>query len=413
MEITKQPAGEKLLVHITGRLDAYWSDHLTKALGESVREGFHQLQLDLSRVDYLSSAGIRVLIQYYKQLKSIGGALTVVNPSESVMGILDMAGLSAMLKVTAAAPAPAKAAAPERMETETAIYHVHDQAPGATLTLKLHGDPLKLADTSFTAADCRNLLFPDGTFGLGLGAFGSDFEDCKERFGEFLAVAGAAAYLPTDDTNVPDYMVSEEALVPEVKALYALAGQGQFAKFIRFDAKPEPPGVLPLSDIVNQAMAFAGGEDVAFAMVAEAAGLVGAALKRSAIAGKGQSPFSFPAVRDWLAYTSERAYQQTLAVVVGIACRGANPKLAPFVRPLCTTTSLHGHFHAAVFPYRPLQRGELNLHTTINGLFTSESVQGLLHLMADEENLNSVGQSEFLRGACWVGPLSEITPAAS
>jgi anti-anti-sigma factor len=411
MEINKQPVGELLIVQVTGRLDAYWSDHLSNSLGESVKGGFHHLQLDLARVDYISSAGIRVLIQFYKQLKAIQGSFAVIEPSAAVVDILEMAGLSMLLKAGPIAAPVKKAAEPVRMEMETAIYYVHEQAPQGAIKLRLTGDPAKFAQASYAAADCQTHKFPDGTFGLGLGAFGSDFTDCKDRFGEFLAVAGAACYLPTDGTNVPDYMVTEEALVPELKTLYALAGQGQFAKFIRFDAKPEPPGVLTLSEIVNQTMAFSGGDQIGFVMVAEAAGLVGASLKKSAAAGNQEAPLSFPAVRDWLAYTSERAYQQTLVVVVGVASRNPTPGLAPFVRPICTTSNLSGHFHAAVFPYRPLQRGELDLRTVINGLFTTESVQGLLHLISDEENLNGVGQSEFLRGACWVSPLSEVTTA--
>jgi hypothetical protein len=54
-----------------------------------------------------------------------------------------------------------------------------------------------------------------------------------------------------------------------------------------------------------------------------------------------------------------------------------------------------------------LQRGELNLHTVVHGLFTSEPIEGLLHLLPDDREITGVGQSEFLRGALWVGPVSK------
>ena len=51
----------------------------------------------------------------------------------------------------------------------------------------------------------------DSRFALGIGAFGASDADCRDRFGEFIAVAGAAAYLPGDGTDVPDYLVASDA----------------------------------------------------------------------------------------------------------------------------------------------------------------------------------------------------------
>ena len=72
---------------------------------------------------------------------------------------------------------------------------------------------------------------------VGLGAFGNHFEDCQGRFGEFLAVAGAAAYQPTDGSNVPDYQMSEAMFVPELQVLYSLNCDGPFARLARFESK--------------------------------------------------------------------------------------------------------------------------------------------------------------------------------
>src|SRR5205814_9598825 len=88
------------------------------------------------------------------------------------------------------------------------------------LTCEAIGDPAPLRGGGCDAQDCRAIRFPAATFGLGLGAFGHNFEDARERFGEFLAVAGSAAYLPTDGTNVADFMMSSGDLVPAVPTLY-------------------------------------------------------------------------------------------------------------------------------------------------------------------------------------------------
>lgn len=411
MEIQKQTNGDLLEMKIQGRLDAYWSDHLTNSIEESIRQGSHKIQLNLSQVDYLSSAGIRVLLKFYKQLKGINGFLSVAQPSEGARSILAMAGLADVLITDETPEVPeVKAQGPVRHESENGIYYVHEIAPGATLKCSLVGDPGQL-ETGFS--ECHNLSFPESTFGIGVGAFGTDFNDCAERFGEFFALEGAAAYLPTDGANVPDYVLSEGALVPEIKALYALAGKGRFARLIRFDAKPEPPGVIAMGDLAEAALQFSKADSVAIAMIAEAGGLVGAALRKSpAKIAKGEAPLAFPGVRDWLSFTAERAYERTLCLVVGIASRSEPPAFKPILRPIGPGTTATGHFHAAVFPYRPLQRGELNLRTAVNGLFITDPIQTILHLLPDDRDFNGVGQSEFMRGAIWVGPISDLAPGS-
>jgi hypothetical protein len=72
-------------------------------------------------------------------------------------------------------------------------------------------------------------------------------------------------------------------------------------------------------------------------------------------------------------------------------------------------TSAQGHFHAAIFPYRPLPRGNLPLTESVANLLATESAQAVVHLLADEREFEGVGQTDLMRGACWVGPLK--TPA--
>src|SRR5262249_597802 len=149
------------------------------------------------------------------------------------------------------------------------------QLPGAQLEISLIGRPEKFFNGGFQETDCTSVSLPPGTFGLGLGAFGNGFQDCRDRFGEFVAVAGTATTLPTDGTNLPAFVLTEESLVPELKVLYALGGKGRFAQMIRFDAKPEPPGVIPLSGLLGAVMEISGAASAGVVILAESAGLIG------------------------------------------------------------------------------------------------------------------------------------------
>jgi len=81
----------------SGRLDESWAGHLSGALDAVIREGAHKIRLNMAAVTYLSSAGIRILIIFYKQLAEIQGSFAVINPSLSVRKILDMTRLSPSL----------------------------------------------------------------------------------------------------------------------------------------------------------------------------------------------------------------------------------------------------------------------------------------------------------------------------
>ncbi|HNY24036.1 MAG TPA: STAS domain-containing protein, partial [Bacteroidales bacterium] len=71
LEILRDNREEQVLLSCSGRLDATSTDHLTDYLDRLVREGKYYIELDLSRIDYLSSAGIRALVVQYKNLKAL------------------------------------------------------------------------------------------------------------------------------------------------------------------------------------------------------------------------------------------------------------------------------------------------------------------------------------------------------
>lgn len=408
MDITKQQGDGVLEVSVKGRLDGYWADHLDASLAETVREGQYHLRLNLAQVTFLSSAGIAVLIKYYKQLSRIQGSLVVSSPSEPVRVVLGLTRLAALLiEATPASTTTVAAVAAEgrSLERHEATFRVYDLEPGASLTCRTIGSDAPLGTSSFIDADCTTLQCPDSVFALGIGAFGDSFEDCRDRFGEFLSVAGAAVYLPADGTNVPDYLIASGALAPEPKVLYGLLCQGSFARLARFDAQDED-GDITLADLAETCLEISGAPAAGVVMVAEASGLVGAALRQSpARTGTDRDLFAYPGVRSRLTFTAERAFARSLALVAGVVAREDEGHNRPQLRPIGGAKKLYGHFHAAAFSFRPFQKGRIDLKETVTSLFETEAVLGVLHLLHDDRGAAGAGPSEFIRGACWVGPI--------
>ena len=94
MEITEHRTSDTLELHITGRLDSSWAEPLARRLDEVIREGAHHLRLNLAAIDYISSAGIRVLVKFHRQLHGMQGSFAISLPSEPVQTVLELAGLA-------------------------------------------------------------------------------------------------------------------------------------------------------------------------------------------------------------------------------------------------------------------------------------------------------------------------------
>lgn len=393
-----------------GRLDNYWTEHLQRNLDGVIREGAHCIRLNLSEISFLSSAGVGLLVMFHKKLKAIGGSFVITSPSDRVKQVLDLCKLSpVLLSDRSAAAPPIRKTEARRFSTPAGSFEVMECAPEKPLVCHRIGDPGLLKGCRFGPEDCRKVAFPVATYGLGLGAFGDGFEDAQTRFGEFLAVDGSAAYLPTDGTNVPDFMVSSGDLVPEMNVLYGLRWEGEFSHLVRFEtASADSP--ISLAELVRTALEISGVPVVAMVMVAESAGLVGAALRRSPAAATGvdHAPFQYPGVRSWLSFSTERLYSRSLALISGVAAGSVCAPLAPMLRPLGTEAWPVGHFHAAAFSYCPLKKGSIDLKDTVTTLFETETLQGVLHLLTDHRDAAGPQQSEFVRGACWIGAASEI-----
>jgi anti-anti-sigma factor len=401
MEITRIPTAGALELRIRGRLDGYWADHLSQSLAETIREGHDRIRLELSEVTFMSSAGIGVLMKCYKQLQRIDGSLVVTRPSSQVRTVLEMTNLAGVL-IESAEAAPEIPAGPTdgtRVEQSGAVFHIFDLVPAAEIRCRVIGTDAPLAASAFSEEHCSCLRLPDSSFAFGIGAIGEGFSDCRDRFGEFVAVGHAAAYQPADGTSVPDYLVGSGDHASNLQVLYCLAGNGSFSRLVRFDAVSSR--AITLGDLAARCLEVSGADTAAVVIVGEAAALVGAALRQSpAHRGEGDL-FAFPAIRSRLTFTTDRAFARSLTLAVGIVARSPQPQL----RPLGDSPDLFGHFHAAAFSFGPVKRGRIDLKETVANLFETESLLGVLHLLNDTREVAGIGQSEFIRGACWTGPV--------
>ena len=97
MTINKNKSGSTLTIALEGRLDTTTAPDLEKEIKTSL-DGVTELVMDFSKLDYISSAGLRVLLSAHKAM-SKQGAMKVVNVNEMVMEVFEVTGFSDILTI--------------------------------------------------------------------------------------------------------------------------------------------------------------------------------------------------------------------------------------------------------------------------------------------------------------------------
>ena len=97
LDIKKTIDGEKAFFSISGRIDSATAPDLDREIKESIGS-LTQLTLDMKDVEYISSAGLRVLLASQKVMNK-QGEMTVLNVNETIMEIFEVTGFINILTI--------------------------------------------------------------------------------------------------------------------------------------------------------------------------------------------------------------------------------------------------------------------------------------------------------------------------
>ncbi len=98
MNITKEYNEKELTLYVEGRIDTLTSQDLEKEINDELGN-FESLILDFTDVEYISSAGLRVLIATQKKLKKDDIPFVIKNVNDTVNEIFRMSGFNKILKI--------------------------------------------------------------------------------------------------------------------------------------------------------------------------------------------------------------------------------------------------------------------------------------------------------------------------
>lgn len=91
MTIETEKRDETLILRLNGRLDTDTAPQLQEAI-DAMPEDVRDLQIDMEQLEYVTSAGLRVLLAAMKKMKAGGGKMTVYNVNDAVMEVFQITG---------------------------------------------------------------------------------------------------------------------------------------------------------------------------------------------------------------------------------------------------------------------------------------------------------------------------------
>ena len=99
VDISTETAGEVTIVLVEGNLDTNTAPEAQQRLDALLEEGRSKLLVDFAALEYISSAGLRVLLSTTKRLNAAGGLMHISGLNETVDEIFEISGFSTIFNV--------------------------------------------------------------------------------------------------------------------------------------------------------------------------------------------------------------------------------------------------------------------------------------------------------------------------
>ncbi len=394
MQAVSEERGDRLKISISGRFDGEGAKVVAGALEHALNTGWHSVELDMDGVEYLSSAGMRVLIIYHRKFSRLQGTFYLTSLHEKIGRILEMTGLYSLLE---AGPDPGGQEAPgqDRIAFDGWAITVSEPEPGVTLLPQVIGSPGRCTGASPDESGPVILPFPPAILAIGTGALGYEAADCPGHYGPFLAAGGYVAVQPPQDDRNPDYVEYAEADIPRLHVLDAISLAGGYSHHISFGSDKRPPGPGELL----RAILSAGNTTAAgFVLAAECERPAEDPLPGEPDEGGGNLP----------ARNADRDGGTLCLMLAGGVAGGEGMPglLREKIFPGSAGTDLSWHAHAAFFSYQPLRRrGPVKPGETLAFMF-DQDLREVVHLPSPG-NRPGEGGIRLLRGLVWFAPVRE------
>ncbi|WP_029898506.1 STAS domain-containing protein [Desulfohalovibrio reitneri] len=96
MQVNESTQGDVAVLAVSGRLDSNTAPEFEKQLMGMIKDGKTRIVLDFGPLEYISSAGLRVLLKATRELKNSDGKLVICSVKDYIQEVFDLSGFSSV-----------------------------------------------------------------------------------------------------------------------------------------------------------------------------------------------------------------------------------------------------------------------------------------------------------------------------
>ncbi len=390
-------------IEIKGRIDSLSAPQIERIVVDLSADGERLIVCDISEVNYVSSAGLRVFLAGAKRMSGAGGELAIVGMSDQVRQVFKMSGFLKILRVLDSAeelktliePKPRKA---EIMNNFVGQIHFEYKSLGfEAADLKTFGAREKVRSARYSESDVVTVRSDEIDFGAGLAATGVDYDDYKKYFGEAAIIKNCLFYFPALKNSTVDFMLSEPGMQVEYKFLHGFGFKRKAGIIAKFKATD---GFFTLRELATSFLELSGKNLIGFAFISESKGIFGMNLKRAPIEENNPDGifdiFDKKNFADWINFPVEPDDDNRIVIGTGIIAKDKN-SLPNRIKSLFPSDSDFS-VSAAVFGKELFDAGIDKFDDETTRIITTSEAGKVVRLLGDSRFLSGVAEITELKG---------------
>lgn len=370
-----------------GRIDSLSSPEIRQKIEGLILKGQRVIVLDLQKVAYMSSAGLRVLMESQMKLKNVGGEIILFQAVPNLLDLLKMSSFDRVFRIPAdradlerSLSANTASAAVQKQEIDGNLFQTIN-TPAAPGKLFAIGSQEPLANSSYAEDDAITVAASRIQFGTGLASLGGSFEECKQYFGETMIVNRNFYFYPAVKRPAVDFMLCPpDDTNIQYQFLHGFGFNGAYSHCISFECLK---GTFDLTRLVNSVFQMVEADRIGLVFLAESKGFWGMHLRKVPIVENrptnGKTIFDNENFSEWINFPIEAGEMNHIIAGVGIAVR--NPaNESPEVCELLGKEK-NFHIHAGVFAKEPLAKRPERFDEELKRVMTGLEITKVQHAL--------------------------------
>ncbi len=392
MNILSKRWNNCIVLEIQGRIDGISAPELKGLFDQHAASGDRIIILDFSDVSYMSSAGLRVLVQGRKSLKPIGGELILVAIPELVREVFRVSGMDHFLTILPDYQAVQRSIQTDAMD-QAGVITEHDGSQYEWKKLSdshghyfIIGSTENLSRAAYQQCDNRVVKPSQIHFGFGLAALGDAYNDFKSLYGETVIIGHHFFSYPAVERSRVDFSFFQPGADHSFNFLYGLGIQGSFSGVLRFDSSQEPVDLGKLAEVAGMMT-----EAPLFAVVilAKSGGVQWMHLKKAPISENNpekESIFDAGHFHRWMNFTPETDDFNKTMIACGVVVK--NIRNVPSDMKHLFPGDGNMHLHAAICENGLWSNDIRNFEVELMRIVTDFNIQKVVHLLPASRLVN-------------------------